>query len=111
MPVVDGSQDEAVDVFHEVERRAYHLDVQAVRHRLRNWHRGSVQCGQHPVLAVHVMRGRQDVAEGRPAQHELAAIKVKPVGEVGATASDQLHSSQLTEVGNVGAGHPLRKPD
>ena len=45
--------------------------------------------GEHRVLARHVVRGRQHVAERRPAQHPLVRAVADRVREVRATAGDQ----------------------
>ena len=48
-----------------------------------------VERREHPVLADHVVRGRQDVAERRPAQDDLAGVGGDAVGEVRLAAGDQ----------------------
>jgi hypothetical protein len=53
------------------------------------------------------MSSGQHVAERRAAQHDLTAIQIEPVGEVGATARYQLHAPQLAQVGEARSGHPL----
>ena len=43
----------------------------------------------HPVLAHHVVSGRQHVPERRPTQDDLAGVRGDAVGQVGLAAGDQ----------------------
>ena len=79
----------AVDLLHHVEGRVVHALVVAERERARHRHVGSGERGEHGVLAGHVVRGRQHVAERRPAQHPLVRVVADGVGEVRAAARDQ----------------------
>ncbi len=94
--ILGGPQHEAVDEPHEIERRPDDVGIGAAGQRDRHRNGGSGQRGQHPVFAIHVVRSRQHVPEGRAAEHDLPAIEVEPVGEVGPAAGDELHSLQLT---------------
>ena len=57
---------------HQVERRAEHVGVGAQQQRARHRHGGRCQRADHPVLAGHVVGGRQHVPQRRPAQHPPA---------------------------------------
>ena len=83
------AQDHAVDLLHHVEGRVVHGVVVAERERARNRHVGVGERGEHGVLARHVVRGRQHVAERRTAQHPLVRVVADRVREVRATARDQ----------------------
>jgi hypothetical protein len=87
---VAGRQRVAADVaehaFHHVEGRSELVtQVKGPRHG----DGGPVEGGEHAVLAGHVVRGRQDVAERRPAQDDLTRVAGDPVGQVRLAAGDQ----------------------
>ena len=68
-----------VDLLHDVERRAEHRPSSAHssvgrRHR----HGGVAQRDDHPVLAGHVVRGGQHVAQRRPAHDPRRACRRSP---------------------------------
>ncbi len=84
-----GAQDLPVDELHHVERRVVDGDVVAETERGRDRDGSGRQRGQHLVLAGHVVRGRQHVAERRAPQYPVAVPVVDRVGEVRAAAGDQ----------------------
>src|SRR5215469_15622429 len=53
------------------------------------------------------MRGRQDMAEWRPAKDNLTGIEVQPVGEIGPATCDQCDAAELSEVSETSPSHPL----
>ena len=67
------AKDVAVDEPHHVERRAVDLDVVAEAERRRDGHVGRAERGDDAVLASHVVRGREHVAERRPPEHTTRA--------------------------------------
>ena len=69
------AHDDAVDVAHDVERRAVDGGVGAQAERRRDRHAGPLQAGDDAVLAAHVVGAGEHVAERRPAQHELGAVR------------------------------------
>ena len=83
------AQDDAVDLLHHVEGSVVHGVVGAERERARHGHVGAGERGEHGVLACHVVRGREHVAERRPAQHPLVGPVADRVREVRAAARDQ----------------------
>jgi hypothetical protein len=88
--VVGVAHDDAVDELHDVERRLVDGHVGAERQRLGHRHGGRRERRDDPVLAAHVMRGLEHVAERRPAQDEAPALAVGDrVGQVRASARDQ----------------------
>ena len=70
------AQDHAVDLLHHVERRVVH---RLCRRRTRACAAPARRCGasarEHRVLAGHVVRGGQHVAERRTAQHPLVGCR------------------------------------
>ena len=66
------ANDVAVDEAHDVERRVVDRRVVAVSLDGRHGHRGTLQAGQDPVLATHVVGARQHVTERWTAQDERA---------------------------------------
>ena len=79
---------------HHVERGAEHVGVLA--QGVRRGHRdvGRQERRHHPVLAGHVVRGRQHVTERRPA-HDPPVLAVGDlVGEVGLAAGDHLRTQR-----------------
>ena len=64
------SSTDTVDEAHHVERRAVDRLVGAQPERRRHGHTGRADGGDDAVLASHVVRGGQHVAERRAAQHE-----------------------------------------
>ena len=60
-------------------------EVQDARHR----HGCAVEGLQHAMLAHHVVRGGEDVAERGPPQDHLAGVAGDSVGEVGLAAGDE----------------------
>jgi hypothetical protein len=81
--------DDSVDVGHHVERRADHVRVRAQGVGQRNGNRGIAQCGDHPVLAFHVVRGGEHVPERRPAHHPAPGAVADLVREVGPAPRDE----------------------
>ena len=108
--------DVALDQLHDVERRAEHLgvgaQVQGAWHRDRRARQGC----HHGVLAHHVVRGRQDVAQRRSSQHDRPVGTVDPVGQVALATGDERDRAVLprrvgedrgevrADHGRVGAG-------
>ena len=79
----DGREDEPVDVLHHVERGAADLVVRAEGERPRNAGARLRQRAQHHVLARHVVRGGEDLAQRRPAEHDGRPRRVgEPVRQV-----------------------------
>ena len=77
------------DALHQVKRRAQRAvgvtEVKGPRHR----HRRIGERGHHAILAAHVVRGRQDVAERRATQDHLAGVAGDAIGQIGLPARDQ----------------------
>jgi hypothetical protein len=80
--------DRALDVLHQVERRADHVQVRAEQHGPRGREAGRRERVQDPVLPDHVVGGRQDVTERRPAQHPAVGAVGDRVREVGSAAGE-----------------------
>ena len=100
--VGDRGQHDAGHEGHHVERRADHRDVVAVAEGLGDRDVGRRQGGDDAVLATHVVGGVQHVAERGTAQHELAPNGIDhPVGQVGATAGDELERQRGDDIGDV----------
>ena len=68
------AQHVAVDEAHHVERRVVDRQVVAVTGDRWNRHGRALQAGDDAVLAAHVVRAGEYVAERRPSQHETRAI-------------------------------------
>ena len=68
------AEDDAVDLLHHVEGRVVDGEVLAERERGRNGDVGGSEGREHRVLARHVVRGRQHVAERRAAQNPLVRL-------------------------------------
>ena len=79
-----------VDERHQVERGAQDLGVGAERDRPRDRDAGAAEGADHPELAAHVVRARQDVRERRTAQRPDRGAVGDPVGQVRLAARDQL---------------------
>ncbi len=81
----------ALDVLHHVERRADDRVVLAEQQGLGDRDGRRVQCADHPVLALHVMCGGQDMTQRRPADDPATgAARVRDdVRQVGAAALDE----------------------
>jgi hypothetical protein len=100
------AQDQALDEAHHVERRPVDLGIAAVGDARGHGHRGLLERGHDPPLAVHVVRGRQRVADRRTAQRPLVAGVVGDAeGEVGAPGGDQVVPEGRRGAGDVG-GEP-----
>ena len=65
----------AVDESHDVERRAIDGYVLAEAERWRHRHCGVLQAGDDAVLAAHVVRAGQHVAERRAPQHGAGPVR------------------------------------
>ena len=90
------AQDVALDELHHVERPAVHLGVGAQAEGAGDGHVRRAQGGHDPVLAGHVVGGRQYVADRRPAQGVGVAGRVlDPVGEVGPSAGHQVEGEAV----------------
>jgi hypothetical protein len=87
--LVGGAVRGALDELHHVEGGAQHLLVLAQQHRARHGHVRRVQGVDHPVLAPHVVRGGQDVAERGAAYDPRGRAVGDGVGEVRPPALDQ----------------------
>ena len=99
-----GVEHHAVDVVHHVERRPVHLVVLAEPERTRHGHVGEPHRGDDPVLARHVVRGGEDVAEGWPAHDHAAAVRVgDQERQVRPAAGDQLEREGRLGTRDVGA--------
>ena len=80
----------AVDIAHDVEGRTVHRYVGAQAQRWRNRDVGSLQGGDDPVFASHVMGAFEHIAEWRPAQNIGGARLVnEPISEIRVAAGDQ----------------------
>ena len=66
------TQDHAVDVLHEVERRTDHRGVIASGQRLRHRHAAGMQRGQDAVLPTHIVRHARLHATRWPTQYQRA---------------------------------------
>jgi hypothetical protein len=98
---VDG--DDAVDELHDVELRADDRLVVADGVWSRHGEAGRLERGDDRELAVHVVRSRLDVREGRPADDPGAAVfGLDAVGDVGAPVPDDARGEALDRL-NVGA--------
>jgi len=79
---------DAVDVRHEVERRAVDVDVIAEHDRSGDGDGGAVQRADHAELAGHVVGGGEHVPERRTAQRPRARAVRDLVREVRQSARD-----------------------
>jgi hypothetical protein len=82
----DIAVDRAVDILHQVEGSADDVRVGAEQHRLGSGEASLGQRVEDLVLAGHIVRGRQHVAERRPAQHPTVRAVGDRVREVGPPA-------------------------
>jgi hypothetical protein len=104
----DLPHDVPLDEVHHVERLAKHGRVLAEVPHPRHRHVGAAQRGHDAVLAAHVVRGRQDVAQRRTTQHDRAAGGVDAVREVALATGDEGDLGRLPgrvaeRLGEVGA--------
>ena len=84
------TEDVPVDEFHHVERCAVHVDVVAEAERGSDGHVGWSERRDDAVLATHVVRGRQHMAERRPSEHPARSLRIGDAkGEVRVAAGDQ----------------------
>ena len=96
-------EDLPVDVAHHVERGARDRAVGAQAQRRRHGHPGAAHRRDDSMFPGHVVRGRQHLGQGRPAQHIARAIAVGDrEGQVGAAAHDQRELIWPTGTGDVG---------
>ncbi len=72
-----------VHPLHQVEGRADHRPVLAGQHRPGGPHPGPLQGRQHPVLAEHVVGGREEGPGGGPAEDPLVPRPADEEGLVG----------------------------
>lgn len=81
----------ALDVLHDVERRADDRVVLAEQHRFRDRDGRRVQPADHAVLALHVVRGGQHMTQRRPPDDPSAgAVRLRDeVGQVRTAALDE----------------------
>ena len=70
------AKDVPVDEPHHVERRAVHVDVVTEAERGSDRHVGRPERRDDAVLAAHVVRGRQHMAERRPSEHTARALRI-----------------------------------
>ena len=77
--------------FHDVELNPKLGILAPEQQRPGDRYRTSVQSAEDPVFAAHVVGGRKDMSERRPAQDHLTRIRPHPVGEVRLPARDQRH--------------------
>ena len=88
---------------HDVERRPVDVDVRAQPERRRHGHGRGTERGDDPVLAHHVVRGRQHVAERRAPEHEPPPVRPGHCkGQVGSSAADGLRLERADGSRNVG---------
>ena len=76
------SHDLAAPALHHEEVGAEHGRVATEDVRTRCPVEMSPEPRQHLVLAPHVMGSGRDVAQGRPAQHQLMGADAKEIGQV-----------------------------
>jgi len=88
--VLGRARDLTRDPLHHVEGRAVDGIVVAEGEGARHGHVGVGQRAEHPVLAAHIVRGRQHMAERRAAQDPVALTVGDDVGEVRLPARDEL---------------------
>ena len=101
------AQDVALDELHHVEGPLVDRLVGAEPDGDRNGDPRRPERVHEPVLAGHVVRGRQDVVQGGSAQGPGPSLGVlHAVGEVGAAAGDQRERERRSDLGNV-RHHPL----
>ena len=81
----------AVELLHQVERRAEHFAVGAVVQRSRHRHVGVAQRAEHAVLAVDRVRRRQHHPARLLAQHRLPPTAAQEVGGVRHAALGAAH--------------------
>jgi hypothetical protein len=79
-------------VAHHEERRAEHRVVLAQRDRLGDRHPGLAQRAHHAVLAVDLVRGRQELAGRLLAQHEPLAGALDQIGRIRLAAFELPHA-------------------
>jgi hypothetical protein len=91
LAAVGVADDESVDEAHHVERRAVDLDVVTESEGRRHGDGRRGEGADDPVLASHVVGGGEDVAEGRPAKHEVVVVDVGDAErQVASATGDQL---------------------
>ena len=96
------AQDRALDEVHHVERRAVHGLVLAEADDRRHRDRRVLERGDDLVLAAHVVRRAEPLAERRPAQRPAPPGGVaRPVGQVRAPAGDPLELERQLDPGHV----------
>ena len=96
-------------MLHHVERRTRHARVVADRERARHPRPGGGEAGQDAVLAVHVVRRREDLAERRPAEHDrVTGGIVEAVGQVRLALADAGEAERRLELRQT-LGQPQRE--
>ena len=94
------AQDVTLHEFHHVEGPIIDRLVGAEADRDRNGDPCRTEGVHEPVLPGHVVRGRENVVQGRPAQGPGPSLRVLyAVGEIGAPAGDQRERERRSDPG------------
>jgi Transposase DDE domain len=88
-------------------RRPRHWHRLAARHPRAGAPRGA---GDDPVLAAHVVRGRQHVPQRRPAHHPAAGAVAHLLGQVGSAAGQQPSPQRPGHRSRAGPFEPRGEP-
>ena len=110
--LVRAVEHDAIHVAHDVEGGAVDVGVGAEGEGGRDGHRGADERRDDAVLAGHVVGRGEDVAEGRPPEHDAPTGRIGDrVGEVGAAAGDQRERERRDGARHVRArATPRREP-
>ena len=91
----------ALDMRHQVERRAGDIGVVAVDERRGHREALRVERGDHPVLAIDGVRGRQQLARRLAPQHVAARGRRQEIGGIGLAALELAQLERAVEIGQA----------
>jgi hypothetical protein len=94
-----GREHAALELFHQVKRRADDVARSMVEHHSRHRNVGLRERAHNAVLAVDRMRGGQQLAGRLLAQHQRAIVEVDEEGRVRLAADDPRELHRPADVG------------
>src|ERR1700675_4299403 len=77
------AKDDAVNRFHDVERRAEHGVIVAIEKHFGRRRVGRVELRKYAKLAAHIMSGLNLASEGRAPKNKFLSAQMQRVREVG----------------------------
>ncbi len=91
--------DAALDVVHEIERRAGDAGIVAIKHRRGHGKASRIERAGHAELAVDRVRGRKQLARRLAPQHVAARRRLQKISGVGLAAFELPHAQRPCEIG------------